>query len=166
MTESYTTLDGRSFILVTTNPARDWPLLARAVDHPEWLEDPRFATPMERFANGAILVGLLEQIFGGDTWEAWSDRLNAGAVTFGIIGQVTDHIADPQLEANDMLPEFVDGYGLRTVDSPFNLGGETKLAPRMAPEIGQHTRQILEECGLSAAEIDALSGAQTISPAS
>ena len=156
MTESYTTLDGRSFILVTTNPARDWPLLAQAVGHPEWTEDPRFATPMERFANGGILVGLLEELFGADTWENWRARLIAGSVTFGIVGKVEDHIADEQVEANGLLPEFVDGYGLRTVDSPFHLDGEAKHPPRMAPGIGQHTRQILEECGLAPAEIDAL----------
>jgi crotonobetainyl-CoA:carnitine CoA-transferase CaiB-like acyl-CoA transferase len=132
-------------------------LLAKAVGHPEWVEDPRFATPMERFANGAILVGLLEEIFASDVWETWRDRLNAGGVTFGIVAKVEDHIADEQLDANGMLPEFVDGYGLRTVDSPFHLDGEVKLAPRMAPAIGQHTRQILEECGLGAAEIEALS---------
>jgi len=160
MTESYTTQDGRSFILVTTNPARDWPLLARAVGHPEWTQDSRFATPMERFANGAILVGLLEEIFASDTWEAWRDRLNAGGVTFGIVAKVDDHIADEQLEANAMLPEFVDGYGLRTVDSPFHLDGETKQAPRMAPAIGQHTRQILEEFGVDPVDIDTLAAAE------
>jgi crotonobetainyl-CoA:carnitine CoA-transferase CaiB-like acyl-CoA transferase len=159
LAESYQTLDGRTFILTSTNPARDWPLLARALGHPEWLDDPLFATPQDRFANTGVLVGWLDELFAGDVWEVWRDRLNAGGVTFGIVGQVTDHIADPQLEANAMLPEFTDGYGLRTVDSPFHIDGETKLAPRMAPGIGQHTRQILEECGLAAAEIDALSGA-------
>ena len=160
MTESYTTQDGRSFILVTTNPARDWPLLARAVGHPEWTQDPRFATPMERFANGAVLVGLLEEIFASDSWEAWRDRLNAGGVTFGIVAKVDDHIADEQLEANAMLPEFVDGYGLRTVDSPFHLDGETKQAPRMAPAIGQHTRQILQEFGVDPVDIETLAAAE------
>jgi crotonobetainyl-CoA:carnitine CoA-transferase CaiB-like acyl-CoA transferase len=160
MTESYTTQDGRSFILVTTNPARDWPLLARAVGRPEWTQDPRFATPMERFANGAVLVGLLEQIFASDSWEAWRDRLNAGGVTFGIVAKVDDHIADEQLEANAMLPEFVDGYGLRTVDSPFHLDGETKQAPRMAPAIGQHTRQILQEFGVDPVDIETLAAAE------
>jgi crotonobetainyl-CoA:carnitine CoA-transferase CaiB-like acyl-CoA transferase len=160
MGESYQTQDGRSFILTTTNPARDWPLLAKTLGHPEWLEDPRFATPMERFANGAILVGLLEQIFGGDTWENWRARLNAGGVTFGIVAKIDDHLADEQLEANAMLPEFVDGYGLRTVDSPFHLDGEAKQAPRMAPGIGQHTRQILEEFGVSAVDIETLASAQ------
>jgi len=50
MVETYTTADGRSFILTTTNPARDWPLLARAMGHPEWLEDPLFATPAAKHA--------------------------------------------------------------------------------------------------------------------
>jgi len=156
MVESYRTLDERTFILTTTNPARDWPLLAKALGHPEWLEDPRFATPQVRFANTAVLVGWLDEIFASDVWAAWRDRLNAGGVTFGLVGQIEDHVADEQLEANAMLPEFADGYGLRTVDSPFHIDGETKLPPRMAPGIGQHTRQILEECGLAAAEIDAL----------
>jgi len=156
MVETYRTLDERQFILTTTNPARDWPLLARAVGHPEWLEDPLFATPMDRLANTAILVAWLDDIFADDTWDNWRARLEAGGVTFGIVGQIYDHIADPQVEANALLPEFTDGSGLRTVDSPFQIIGETKHAPRMAPEIGQHTRQILEECGVSAADIAAL----------
>ncbi|HWF76941.1 MAG TPA: CoA transferase [Caulobacteraceae bacterium] len=156
MVETYTTVDGRSFILTTTNPARDWPLLAKAMGHPEWLEDPLFATPEARFANQGALVDRLDAIFSADTWETTRARLDAGGITFGIVGQVTDHISDPQLEANGMLPEFADGYGIRTVDSPFYLEGETKSAPRMAPGIGQHTRQILAECGLDAAEIEAL----------
>ena len=156
MVETYTTADGRSFILTTTNPARDWPLLARAMGHPEWPEDPLFATPADRFANQGELVRRLDAIFSADPWETTRARLDGGGITFGIVGQVTDHIADPQLEANGMLPEFADGYGLRTVDSPFYLEGETKAAPRMAPSIGQHTRQILAECGLDDAAIEAL----------
>jgi formyl-CoA transferase len=157
MGETYRTLDERMFILTTTNPARDWPLLARALDHPEWLENPLFSTPADRFANAAILVAWLDKIFAGETFEHWHAKLDAGGVTFGIVGQVADHAGDPQIEANALLPEFVDGYGLRTVDSPFNVVGETKHPPRMAPTIGQNTREILEECGLSAAEIEALS---------
>ena len=159
MVESYQTLDGRTFILTTTNPARDWPLLAKTLGHPEWLEDPRFATPQERFANTASWWPCSTQIFGADTWENWRDRLNAGGLTFGIVAKVDDHIADAQLEANGLLPEFVDGYGLRTVDSPFYLDGEAKHPPRMAPGIGQHTREILEEFGVSPGDIEVLAAA-------
>ena len=158
MVETYQTLDGRQFILTTTNPARDWPLLARAMGHPEWLEDPLFATPADRVANTGVLVARLDELFGANTWEHWRERLTVGGVTFGVVGRVDDHIADPQIEANGLLPEISDGYGVRTVDSPFQIEGEAKSPPRMAPTIGQHTRQILEECGLAAAEIETLGG--------
>jgi formyl-CoA transferase len=157
MGETYRSLDERDFILTTTNPGRDWPLLARAVGHPEWLEDERFSTPQARMAHIPALVALLDEIFSSDTFENWRLRLDAGGITFGIVGRIYDHISDPQFEAVGLLPEFADGYGLRTVDSPFYLDGVGKLAPRMAPAIGQHTRQILEECGLASSEIDALS---------
>ncbi|HEY1752762.1 MAG TPA: CoA transferase [Caulobacteraceae bacterium] len=156
MVETYTTADGRAFILTTTNPARDWPLLAGAMGHPEWLRDPLFATPAERFANQGVLVARLDALFGSDSWEVWSRRLTEGGITFGVVGKVADHISDPQIEANGFLPEIEDGYGLKTVDSPFYLDDAPKTAPRMAPEIGQHTRQILAECGLAEAEIEAL----------
>jgi formyl-CoA transferase len=159
MVETYTAGEGRQFILTTTNPARDWPLLAKAVGHPEWLEDPLFATPADRFANQGVLVARLDALFGADTWKHWRARLMAGGLTFGIVGKVDDHVSDPQVEANAMLPEFADGYGLRTVDSPFHLDGEAKSAPRMAPGIGQHTREILAECGLTDDEIEALAAA-------
>src|SRR5476651_1180179 len=91
MGETYTCLDGRQFILTTTNPLRDWPLLAYAMRHPEWLEDPRFATPMERFANQGILVGWLDEIFATEPFEHWRAVLSAGGVTFGIVAEVADH---------------------------------------------------------------------------
>jgi crotonobetainyl-CoA:carnitine CoA-transferase CaiB-like acyl-CoA transferase len=156
MNEAYQTSDGRSFVIVSTNPARDWLSLTKVVGREAWREDPRFATPMERFANSPILVAELDEIFGADTWENWRAKLDACGLATGIVGQITDHVYDPQIEANGWFPEIVDGLGLRTVDSPFQVSGVEKSAPRMAPEIGQHTRAILEECGLAAADIEAL----------
>ena len=77
-------------------------------------------------------------------------------MTFGIVGTIYDHIADEQIDANGLLPEIVDSYGLRTVDSPFQVTGETKTQPRMAPGIGEHTLALLEEFGCSPAVIEAL----------
>ena len=156
MGETYRTADDRWVLLTTTNPARDWPALARVMGHEEWLDDPRFATPVERFANAGALVGMLDAIFIEHPWPYWLDRLSRGGVTFGLVGQITDHPDDPQIEANGMLPEISDGFGLRTVDSPFHLDGETKTPPRMAPEIGQHTLDILAECGCTPEQIAVL----------
>ena len=147
LVEFYLTSDGREFALAIVNAPREWPLLARAVGQPEWIDDPLFATPSARFQNGDLLTTLLLEIFASESWAHWDARLAPTGITFGLVGRITDHAADPQLEANELLPEFVDGFGLKTLDSPFRISGETKTPPRMAPDVGQHTQQILEEFG-------------------
>jgi formyl-CoA transferase len=153
LAEIYRTSDGRDFVMAMANPGREWPLLAEALGRQAWLTDPRFATPAARLANAAVLTGMLEAIFAEETWAHWHARLSAANITFGVVGRITDHVADPQVIANALLPEFADESGLRTVDSPFEVCGETKNGPFMAPAVGQHTRQILEEFGVSPAEI-------------
>ncbi|HWF77546.1 MAG TPA: CoA transferase [Caulobacteraceae bacterium] len=147
MVEYYETADGRAFTLAIVNAPREWPLLAAAVGKPEWLDDELFATPVARFQNADLLTTLLSEIFAAEPWSHWDARLSAAGITFGLVGRITDHPSDPQLEANRLLPEFVDGLGLKTLDSPFQIVGETKVPPRMAPDIGQHTVQIIEEFG-------------------
>jgi formyl-CoA transferase len=118
-----------------------------------------FATPEARFLNGPILVSRFDAMFAEQPFEHWAKVLSAGDVTFGIVAQMYDHLADDQIEANGLFPDFVDGEGLRTLDSPFQIAGEAKAPPRMAPGIGEHTRALLAELGCSPAEIETLSDA-------
>ena len=156
LNEMYRAADDRYFIIASTNPARDWPLLAQAVGHAEWLTDPLFATPEARLANGPILVARFDEVFAREPFAHWAKVLHDGDVTFGLVANIYDHLGDEQIEANGLFPEIVDGDGLRTLDSPFQIRGEAKRPPRMAPGIGQHTRALLSEFGCSPAEIDAL----------
>jgi crotonobetainyl-CoA:carnitine CoA-transferase CaiB-like acyl-CoA transferase len=149
--EYYDTSDGRSFILAIVNAPREWPALVQAIGKPEWLDDPLFATPLDRFQNADLLSALMVELFASETWAHWDARLHGSGVTYGLVARISDHPADPQLEANDLLPEFEDGFGLKTLDSPFQIVGEAKRQPRMAPTVGQHTREILEEFGWKAA---------------
>jgi crotonobetainyl-CoA:carnitine CoA-transferase CaiB-like acyl-CoA transferase len=155
LNEMYRAADGRHFIIASTNPARDWPLLARAMGHAEWLDDPLFATPEARFANGPILVARFDEMFAREPFAHWAKVLAHGDVTFGIVASVYDHLADDQIDANGLLPQITDSW-VRTVDSPFQIRGEAKSPPRMAPGIGEHTRALLQEFGCSPAEIEAL----------
>jgi formyl-CoA transferase len=153
MVEFYETADGRAFTLALVNAPREWPLLVKALGKPEWLDDPLFATPMARFQNADLLTTLLSDIFAAEPWGFWDARLSEAGITYGLVGRITDHPVDAQLEANGLLPEFVDGLGLKTLDSPFQIVGETKVPPRMAPDIGQHTEQILAEFGAVQASV-------------
>lgn len=156
LNEMYRAADDRWFIVASTNPVRDWPLLARAMGHADWLEDPLFATPEARLANGPVLVARFDELFAGHPFAHWARVLAEGDVTFGLVGSIYDHLADDQADANGMLPEFADHDWLRTVDSPFQVAGLAKAPPRMAPGIGEHTRALLAEFGCTPAEIEAL----------
>jgi crotonobetainyl-CoA:carnitine CoA-transferase CaiB-like acyl-CoA transferase len=154
VTEIYRCKDDRWFMLAMLNQVREWPLLLACIGKPEWANDPRFATPVDRRANAPVLLGELEQVFLTRTWLEWREMFLKAGITYGPIAQPAEHLTCPQVAANNMLPEFADEKGLRTVDSPIRIAGEHKPAPQMAPAIGQHTRTVLGEFGVSAADID------------
>ena len=154
VTEIYRCKDDRWFMLAMLNQAREWPLLLECIGKPEWASEPRFATPQERRANAPELLRELEQVFLARNWLEWRALFLKAGITYGPIAQPADHVQCPQIAANDMLPEFADEAGLRTVDSPIRIAGETKQRPQMAPAIGEHTRAVLSEFGVAARDID------------
>jgi formyl-CoA transferase len=156
LTEIYACKDGRWFMLALINQQREWPLLLECLGKQEWAADPRYLTPIDRRTNAPTLLRELEQIFLTRNWLEWRAMFVKAGITFGPIAKPEDHLECPQVAANNFLPEFADQPGLRTVDSPIRIAGETKQRPQMAPGTGQHTRQVLAECGITPAEIDAM----------
>ena len=83
----------------------------------------------------------------------WRTILSEAGVTFGGVHSVNETSDDAQFQQIGALVPFADGKGL-TVSSPFHLDGEAKVAPRRAPSVGQHTREVLQEAGYSTDEIE------------
>jgi formyl-CoA transferase len=61
---------------------------------------------------------------------------------------------DRQMDANEVFAEIAPG--MRTVSSPFIVDGVEKVKPTMAPQVGEHTSEVLLALGYSEAEIDDL----------
>lgn len=156
LTELYRCKCGRWFMLVIINYGREWPLLVNAIAKPEWLDDPRFATHEARRENAATLVRELEAIFAARDWAEWKAIFQKAGITFGPVAEPLEHLQCPQVAANGLLPEIAGMDGLRTIDSPIRIDGEPKRAPRRAPDIGEHTRSVLESFGFDNATIDSL----------
>lgn len=160
----YATGDDRFFLLALTQGERDWPIIAKALGRQELIEDPRFATESDRHANAPELAGILDAEFTSRDLEAVRTLLDEHNLTFGAVNRLQDLPDDPQMKLNDIFIEIKDERvgTLRTINSPIWVEGQTKEPPRLAPEIGEHTDQILCELGYDEATINTLRDAGAI----
>jgi crotonobetainyl-CoA:carnitine CoA-transferase CaiB-like acyl-CoA transferase len=160
----YRCADGRWFLLNVLNDDRDWPQFLRAIARPDLDDDPRFATTPARRANAPALVPILDIVFGSRPWAEWQTRLTEHRLTFGVVGTVDDTRTDRQMVASGALVPIDDpraGAPL-TVASPLWLEGVGKAAPRVPPELGEHSVEILREIGYRDAEIGRLLDSRVI----
>jgi crotonobetainyl-CoA:carnitine CoA-transferase CaiB-like acyl-CoA transferase len=144
---NYVAGDGRRFWIVGLEGDRHWPPLARAVGHPEWLADDRYSTATGRREHAVQLIAELDAIFATKSLDEWAAIFREEPDFFWApVNSMEDLIADPQFQANGGVVEVPDGSSTTSmVATPVDFRG-TPIAPRwMAPELGQHTEEVLAE---------------------
>ena len=162
LAEKYKCKDGRWFILVMLNEEREWPLLLRCLKREDVNDDKRFNTREGRAKNSLELMTILDEEFLSKDWGQLKELFEKSGVTFGSISEPYDHINDQQIADNKFFTKFTDKEDLLTVDSPIFMKNEKKRKPQTAPEIGEHTRQILEELNYDKTEIEKLENKKII----
>jgi crotonobetainyl-CoA:carnitine CoA-transferase CaiB-like acyl-CoA transferase len=149
--------DGRYFV-VTVGTEALWARFCRVLEIEETLgKDPRFAVNRDRVAHRDELVPTLERIFATRTTADWLRQFAEADIPAGLVQTVEEAFADPQTQAREAVVELSHAaIGLaRSIANPARLA-ETPPAYRLAPPVlGQHTREILAELGMTPAEIEA-----------
>ena len=154
----YRCRDGRWFLMTLTADGRRWQDFASAIGRADLVADPRFATPAARRANARALVEILDGVFAARAWAEWRRLLEAASIAFGVVGTLDDIPHDAQMQASGALVPLDDtraGASL-TVGSPVWIEGQDKVPATLAPELGEHTVDVLREAGFEAAEIERL----------
>jgi crotonobetainyl-CoA:carnitine CoA-transferase CaiB-like acyl-CoA transferase len=166
LTSVYRTADNRWILLAFVNEDKEFPLFLQALGHPEAAADPRFLTSAARHTNSSEIVALLDAEFAKRPLAEWRDVFNSAHLTFGVVQTLDDVAHDPQLIVNRVFVPIDDGSAQPqlTIDSPVRLDQEAKVPPRRAPELGEHTDQILDELGFNAESIANLRAAGAIAP--
>jgi crotonobetainyl-CoA:carnitine CoA-transferase CaiB-like acyl-CoA transferase len=154
----YRTRDDRWFLIALTPDGRRWQDFTTAIDRPDLFADARFATPLARRANVRTLIAVLDAVFAGRDWAEWRHVLEAAGIAFGVVGTVDEIPHDPQMQACGALVPIDDprAGASFTVSSPLHIAGQEKVPATMAPEIGEHTVEVLRQAGVEPAEIDRL----------
>jgi crotonobetainyl-CoA:carnitine CoA-transferase CaiB-like acyl-CoA transferase len=147
----YRTKDNRWFALAMVNEVKQWPMLVKALERPE-LQDIRFATPAGRREHATEVIKSMDDAIIKHDLAFWRAHLDKAGITFGVVGTLDDIEHDEQMKIAKAIVPYADGSGY-TVANPINIEGEEKTVPRMAPDVGQDTDEILREAGYSAAEI-------------
>ena len=146
---NYVAGDGRRFWIVGLEGERHWPPLARAVGHPEWLTDPRFATGRDRAAHAAELVALLDEVFATRDLASWAEVFATEPDFFWApVNTVDDLLSDAQFVAAGGIVEVPDGTATTPmVAMPADFHGTPGGPRRVAPRLGEHTDEVLAELG-------------------
>ncbi|MGE0812434.1 MAG: CaiB/BaiF CoA transferase family protein [Vicinamibacterales bacterium] len=130
---------------------RTFEKLAALLGHPEWLDDPRFASDTARVAHRDELAARIEAVTVTAGRAEWLARLDAAGIPSGPILTYAEAFDTPQARAREMSLE-VDHPALgrlRTIGTPLKLS-EAPLDPtRRAPLLGEHTTEVLGALGYS-----------------
>jgi formyl-CoA transferase len=88
----------------------------------------------------------------------WDALFRRQGVVWGPIPTMERVPADPQMKANGVFTEIDHPQlgAIPTVSSPLNVQGVTKEKPTAAPEVGEHSMEILRSLGYADAAIEEL----------
>jgi crotonobetainyl-CoA:carnitine CoA-transferase CaiB-like acyl-CoA transferase len=148
-----------SWLVISVTSDDEWHALCSAIQAPQLMTDPRFATMRDRLAH----VGELDAIVGG--WTAGKDHyeamhlLQAAGVPAQAVANIAEMVHDPHMQERGLLvkvPSPWTGEQL-TVGVPCKIPGAPAGIRRHAPGLGEHNRLVLSElAGVTDQELDEL----------
>lgn len=154
----YEAADG-AFVLACVTEAQFRSLCNNVIDRPDLLADERFARNPARLKNVVELRRTLNDIFGKSPRAYWIPRIRAAGVPSGAVATVEEALTSELVAARASVQEVIHtGVGpYRALKTPARLHDTDPVSTRGAPQLGEHTRTILQDMGdLSDADIDAL----------
>lgn len=139
--------DGLWIALHMSSPEKFWQGLARAIEFPELLDDPRFNTRQGRIEHQEALIEVLQGLFRNQTRDEWCRRLLAEDVPHSPMYDASEALQDPQAQHLQLTVETAHPNGgvFRSVRSPISYDGERSLSITAPPLLDQNRADVLAE---------------------
>jgi len=154
----YQCKDGKWVMLVMPQTDRYWPSFCKAIGKPEWEKDERFDSHTKRMEQNMTLIATLDEIIGTKDAAEWETIAQEYDLVLGRIQTPLEVASDPQAWENDFFTEleYAPGVRFKTVNSPVKFSETPASVRTLAPELGQHTEEVLLELGYSWDDLGAL----------
>ncbi len=151
----YPTKDRRWIMLGMTNAQHYWPTFCRAIHRPELENNPKFATFNSRQDHAEELVKIIEDIFVTKTYDEWIKILSKHKLVWSPVRTPLEVTLDEQAIVNDFFTEWnhPDYGNINVLNNPIKLSKTPAGIKCKAPELGEHTEQLLKELGYAADDI-------------
>ena len=139
--QAFDAADGAIMICAGNN--RLFAKLAGALGHPEWAADERFKDNRSRIKNKDALLPQIGSIVAAKTRAYWTALLEAADVPCSPINSLAEVLREPQVEAIELI-QPVAGEDYTLIGLPVTFDGERPPIRRRAPNLGEHTGDILD----------------------
>jgi len=152
----YATRDGYICVLVYND--KQWNSFFDAIGRPEMMSDARYSSQANRAKHIAEIYDALADLLKTRTTAEWRALLEKADIPVSAMNSIEDVVHDPHLSASGFFakerhPTEGDLLAPRT---PTNWSESQPDAPRPAPRLGEHSREVLREAGYSESEISEL----------
>lgn len=150
--------DGNWVVFNMMPDAAYWPRLAKCLGCEELIDDPRFVDPSTRYKNMAELIDLIDNALSVKSRDEWGKIFDEAGLIWGPVMGLHEVPQDPHAQELGMFPKIshpeLGDY--TTVNIPMRFANADVNPKGPSPLLGEHTQQVLENAGFSAADISDL----------
>ena len=144
---AYEAKDGH-YVLAVGRDAEFRRLAADILQRPDMAEDPRFATHSSRIQNREIVNGAVDTWAKDKTVAEIVDVLRQAGIPCGPVMDVPGVVADPHVhDHRNMFPSYDQpkAGSVTVTNIPLKISDMPDVPLRPAPEMGQHTCEVLQQ---------------------
>ncbi len=135
-------------VIAGSGAERLWGVLCDVLGRPELMADPRFTTNADRVRHRDELTAELELVLGAAPAAQWREQMVSAGIPVASVRTLADVLESPQVGALGLVRTVSVGpTSYRTLAPPLSIGGPAEY-PRGAPDLGEHTREVLRGLGL------------------
>ncbi len=160
----YKASDGKWFFIARSRSDPVWPAFCRAVGIEQYEKDPKFHNQDKREENSQELIAILDRVFVQRTQAEWLQIFKECDLTAQGINTIENLITDPQMVENQYIVTYDHPVlgPIKALGFPIQYSQTPARIVCAAPELGQHTEEVLLSLGYSWEDIGQLQDKEVI----